>query len=260
MRLKLFVLLTMAIVILPIIDCKAEWSFLNTREELEYYSRDPAVIIVASPGRSGSTMLFYQLCYYNPAEKGYGLLKTHLLPPDAGFLGKCVFIFSNPDKASESALYITLKEQGFFSEHFQHVETSDKSWFADYRESQTLEQNLLSYDALGVGKHLKAWFHDYTDPSSPETAQIIAVKYENLWDAEVLEALKEFLGYPYLGLPEQIVRGGGHDDLPIFHDFKQAYNLGTEDHPCYAAYDEARALWEQAPPIQYLRIKDKEQL
>ena len=38
--------------------------------------------------------------------QAHEVFKTHLLPPDKRFLGKIVFIFSNPDQAAESALYL----------------------------------------------------------------------------------------------------------------------------------------------------------
>jgi hypothetical protein len=118
-----------------------------------------------------------------------------------------------------------------------------------------LENNLLTYDALGCFAHLETWLHDRTSPSTPEEAQVLAIKYENLWDPETVKAIREFLNLSEFFLPLYINRGT-FEQFPQEILFKQANNLGTEEHPIYPAYDRARVLWENAPPFEYLKIID----
>src|ERR1700738_3483663 len=80
--------------------------FISKRGQLEPYYRHKHVVMIASPGRSGSTLLTDLMKKY--ALK-YRVIKTHLLPPDTRYKGKILFIFSNPDKAAESALHLVLR-------------------------------------------------------------------------------------------------------------------------------------------------------
>lgn len=230
-------------------------TFLPERKDYEKYCGNPDFVLIASTGRSGSTMLTKHLEKYIPGK----VLKTHLLPPNKKcFKGKIIFIFSDPDQAAESALYGTFHflKPPFGERHFRHVETADRAWLARIGGpfKQNEKDNLLSYDALGIDEHLKVWLHTGTKPATLKNAQILAVKYENLWDESTVEAIRDFLGLPHFKLPEQLPRG--HKNLYKNEKlFRKIYNLGTEDNPKYAAYDAARALFEQAPPFQYLKIK-----
>lgn len=227
---------------------------IRTREGLKYCCKKPQLVMVASTGRSGSTMITQQLDQY----LGHGrVLKTHILPPDRScFKGKILFIFSNPDKAAESVLYQILHQERFWEEHFVHIETADRKWQKKIGlpQNQTEENNLLSYDALGIYEHLKVWLHAKTSPTTAEKGQILAIKYENLWEKETIIAIRDFLNIPNFKIPKWEERG--HTDLfPDEIAFKQRHNLGTEEDPRYPAYDEARKLWEEAPPFQYLNIR-----
>lgn len=232
--------------------------FIANREQLNPYMSQQKVVIIASPGRSGSTMLT------EVAEKyaaGYRVLKTHLLPPENNFKGKILFIFSNPDKAAESALRRVLTSNCHGELHFSNVETSDLNWFKtmiNNGKNQTEKNNLLSYDALGYGKQLQAWLHGKSQPSNSKDAQILALKYEHLWDPETIQAIKIFLNLQSFELPAKRTRGSDKDRLLSEEtSFRSIYNLGTAEEPRYKAYDEARKLWEQALPFQFLRIMDK---
>lgn len=230
--------------------------FIAKRESFKKCCGKSDLIIIASTGRSGSTMLTKQLQQYVNPNK---VLKTHLLPPDRKcFKGKILFIFSNPDQSAESALYMTLHKHHFGERHFNHVETADRYWLkkigGPYKQNE--QHNLLSYDALGVYEHLKAWLFTETKPTTPEKAQILAIKYEHLWEENTLEAIRQFLDIPNFSLPDQLPRG--HKDLfRKEKKFREIYNLGTEDNPRYAAYDDARCLWEHAPSFQYLQISSR---
>lgn len=231
-------------------------NFIATRKRLEAYSDNPDVVMVASTGRSGSTMLTAMVKKYDTAHL---VLKTHLLPPDQNFKGKIIFIFSNPDKAAESALYMLLHNKSFAKTHFYHVETADLDWLKKIGgpRRQNGKDNLLAYDALGTYEHLKIWLFDKTQPTDPDHAQILAIKFENLWDKKTIQAIKDFLGLTEFKLPTKKTRGRKTSELYTREmKFRKKYNLGTDSHPRYAAYDEARILWEQAPPFQYLNVSD----
>lgn len=252
MKIYGWALVILAICALPV-ESEA-FGVIRTREGLRYCCGKPQLVIVASTGRSGSTMITRQLDKY----LGYGrVLKTHILPPDRKcFKGKIIFIFSNPDKAAESVLYQVLHQEGFWKEHFVHVETADREWQKKISlpQNQTIEDNLLSYDALGTYEHLNVWLHTHTSPATPEKAQVLAIKYENLWERDTVNAIRNFLNTPNFKIPKWEERG--HTDLfPYEIAFKERHNLGTDEDPRYSAYDEARKLWEEAPPFQYLKIR-----
>lgn len=225
--------------------------FISNRKELSEHYGYNNVIQVASIGRSGSTMLSAEIqkCAGNKL-----VIKSHLLPPSKRFLGKTIFIFSNPNQAAESALHVLLSNPSFGVWHFQNIETSVSSW-SKYLTNQTEANNLLSFDAFGTYKHLKCWLFTRTEPTSFSKAQILAVKYENLWDPETVAAIRKFLGLP--NFSPQPFKPRGYSDRKLFpaeKKFRDLYNLGTRENPRYAAYEEAYLLWEQAPPYQFLRI------
>lgn len=233
--------------------------FIAKREHFEHFYDNPDVIMIASTGRSGSTMLTERIQKYLPTQK---ILKTHLLPPNAVFQGKIIFIFSNPDQAAESALYMSLHYKKFAYNHFNYVETADRNWVKKIggATKQTEKDNLLSYDGLGVYEHLKAWLYTQTQPSDAQNAQILAIKFENLWDHATVQAIRNFLNISNFQLPTQ--RERGHEKDELFEKeiaFRKIYNLGSKDDPRYAAYHDARILWEQAPPFQYLKISSQKQ-
>ena len=256
MRLKVLSVIYLAMWIA--IPFHSNATFVAKRENLKNYCGNSDLVMVASTGRSGSTMLTWQLQQVMPRDQ---VLKTHLLPPDRKcFKGKILFIFSNPDQAAESALYMMLHKKYFAERHFNHMETADRVWLkkigGPYKQNE--QHNLLSYDALGVYEHLKMWLFTKTEPTTPEKAHILAIKYEHLWDEKTLEAIRNFLEIPEFNLPPQVPRG--HKNLYSREaKFRKIHNLGTKDTPRYAAYDDARCLWEQAPPFQYLKISSNKE-
>lgn len=229
------------------------FEFIQQPENLENYYYRKDVVMVASPGRSGSTLLSELLCIY---AINYKVLKTHILPPNRKFIGKIIFIFSNPDKAAESILHIILNNVLFGALHFYHLQSSDKEWLKKIGETsnQNIENNLLAYDALGCEQQLAEWLYQ-TVPCDVKEAQILAIKYEFLWDPSVIIAIKNFLNLDIFELPPQKVRGYELSSLcPNEILFRKIYNLGTDDSPKYKAYDKARILWEAAPPFRYLKL------
>lgn len=230
-------------------------NFIANQESLISYSNIDDVVMVASPGRSGSTLLEASLL---SQVQNYRVLKTHILPPKCPYSGKILFIFSNPNRSAESVLHFSLINDKFTQLHFYHVESSDSSWLNSIGNStqQTVSNNLLTYDALGCHRQLSEWLHLKTIPStdSEYNSQIMAIKYENLWEEETICAIKKFLNLIDFKLPEKKERG--YAELhPNEICFRNLYNLGTDDHPRYAAYDEARILWENAPAFQFLSLK-----
>lgn len=230
--------------------------FISTIDELRPYHDNANVVIIASPGRSGSSMMTQ--CMRKYAATQYTILKTHLLPPDHRYKGKIIFIFSNPDKGAESALHRMMTREKFGRLHFQHVETSDLNWWkgiGENAQNQTVDNNLLSYDALGCFEQLKGWLFDRAKPCDSEEAQILAIKYENLWEKPTIDAIKSFLNLKTFKLPPYSPRGYDQDELETNERiFRNTLNVGTPNDPLYSAYDEARVLWQQAPAFQYLKI------
>lgn len=226
--------------------------FIETSDGFSPYLNDPRALIVASPGRSGSTLLTKSLA---KAAGSRTVLKTHQFVSSA-FKGKVLFIFSQPDRATESALRKLLKDPQFSYLHFQHIFTSDKAWFGKNSEEarrQTLEHNLLAYDALGTTLHLQRWLLDWARPSSPKTAQILAIKYEHLWDIATQKAIQTFCGLDHLELPPRKERGCKERNLSsLERTLRKASNKQNKSPPEYPAYDQAREIWEKAPPFQYL--------
>ncbi len=227
-----------------------------THQELEGYYKDKNSVLVASPGRSGSTVLFDSLRKCCP--KGYTILKTHLLVPKKSYSGKIIFIYSDPDKAAESALHMCANDAKWGKLHFEHVESSDISWLEDIGSTtcQTIDNNLLAYDALGCTKQLFYWLHAKTMPCELNQAQILAIKYENLWDETAQKAISTFLGFSAFKLAAKKTRGEWMSLSNIEIACKEYHNKGSVNEPRYSAYASARLLWENAPPFQFLLIKD----
>ncbi len=229
-------------------------NFIYSREEYDQKLTLPNALVIASTGRSGSTLLFDQLKNY--ASPQYDVYKTHLLPPSTQFDGKIIFVFSNPDKAAESALNMTMTRP-YKRIHFSNLESTDRIWLERLagKACQTEEDNLLAYDGLGTAQHLKEWLLTKTIPTTLAEANILAIKYEHLWDMETIAAIKEFLQIPEFDLPPFRPRGKSYANKPNIIAIKQLYNQGSDDEPLYQAYDEARPLWKAAPPFQYLKLR-----
>lgn len=229
-------------------------SFIVRQSDLVQWNDRGDFVCIASPGRSGSTFLF-NVCVAQLS--GYQILKTHILPPTISFSGKFIFIFSNPNQAAESALYILLRDSNFGRDHFRHLESSDQNWLNDLGSTanQTEIHNLLNYDALGCCQQLEHWLYTDTIPCGLEEANVLAIKYENLWDDDTVQALKDFLSNDKLVLPAKAMRGYTEDSLSSRERlFRTLYNQGSFNEPRYEAYDKARDLWLAAPPFQYYRV------
>ena len=233
--------------------------FIRRAEELAPYSKKSDFIMVASEGRSGSTMLTEQLQKYIHPRK---VLKTHMLPPPqaSSYELKTIFIFADPCLAAESVLHKCLITPGFANAHFRNMEGADQNWLAKLGgpKGQNAKHNLLSEDVLGVTNQLECWLYKRTKPTTPEKATIFAVKSEDLWNEETLEALRAFIHVPNFELPEYRPRGQ-YKLSKMEKYFRKLYNQGTETEPKYAAYERARFLWNIAPSYQYLRFSSQGQ-
>lgn len=250
---SLFFCLFFTILCLPFFPISADW--IGRSADLLNFHNKKNSILICSPGRSGSTMMYGVLC---KCAKGYKILKSHMLPPSKQYKGKVIFIFSNPDKAAESALHKTINDQVFGHNHFLHVESSDLNWYRKIGSTinQSKKHNLLNYDAFGCAKQLQSWLYKDTKKSSPQNAQVLAIKFEELWNPKTIAAIEQFLGIDKLQLPPLRERGYSGEELyPKEQQFRNLYNQGTEEEPIYPAYRVARALWKNAKPFEYFRLK-----
>lgn len=230
-----------------------ELLFIANEDQLDRFFGKTNIIMIASPGRSGSTLLTNLIYQQVPS---CDIIKTHMLPPYGKYTGKILFIYSNPDKAAESALHMTIKDALWGKQHFYHVKTSDQAWLNKIGDTtnQSYKDNLLSYDALGVYQHLVEWLYKPV-PCSFEEAQILAIKYEDLWLSSTIDSINQFLGITNFTLPIKKERGYDLKDLTRKEiNFRRGYNLNTPDEPIYSAYDMAREIWKTAPSIQYFKL------
>ncbi len=226
--------------------------FVPRRVDYPAYYAITNALMIASTGRSGSTLLTREL---EAQAKNYVVLKTHLFPPDPAFQGKILFVFSDPDQATESALRRSLRQPNFCYDHFNVLEGADRAWVKKMGNTlnQTAERNLLAYDGLGLEKQLVRWLG--LPKSGRDNAQVMAIKYENLWDVETVEAVKGFLGLQSFVLPPRKKRGARAEELnEREREFRVLYNQGSFEQPRYAAYKAARMLWEKASPFAFLRL------
>lgn len=229
------------------------YRFISNPDELLPYYDNSNVALVVSTGRSGSTLLADSL---EAQAIPYTVLKSHILPPNKRFKGKILFIFSNPDRAAESALHLSLMSPVWGHMHFCHMGCADLAWLTRIggTDKQTVEDNLLCHDALGCFSHLFHWLH-LTTSVSIDKAQILAIKYENLWDPETIQSIQDFLKVDTFTLPARKERGYREQELDQREIlFKSVYNNGTPENPSYPAYDHARAVWYLAPAVQYLQL------
>lgn len=239
--------------------------FMYSQDDVKKYASDQNVIMVSSPGRSGSTLVRNVIRDNFPDRI---VLKSHLLPPKVEWKGKILYIFSNPDQAAESIFHLSFDDPTFVQFHFDNVETADMRWLkklkvqAESDEAtvfmnlhQNFKNNLLSYDALGTKRHLMQWLVRSVEKAPMEASNVMAVKYENLWDKEVVEAIKKFCGLESFPLPPKKSRGYRDHLAHKEQLIRTTYNLGTESDPHYAAYVGARAIWEKAPKFQTYKLK-----
>ncbi len=233
--------------------CRADYEALLYREIYHEKLQYPDTLVIASPGRSGSHMLTDTMLDY--AVPKYRIGKTHLLPPTIPFQAKIIFIFSNPDKVAESILNKMINHYDWFSLHVKNVETTDLAWVEKVGKGILLEDNLLTYDALGSERQLKEWLFIQTIPCPLEKAQILAVKYENIWEPETIAAIKEFLQVSELQLPTYQPRSESYMSDRRINALKTLYNEGSNDEPKYRAYEEARVYWKFAPSFMYLKMR-----
>jgi hypothetical protein len=225
--------------------------FIAKPESLKKYYNRKDVVLVASPGQSESSQVALAVEKY---ASDYMAIESHLLPPNKKFLGKIIFIFSNPDKAAEAALHQTMSDENFGGMQFFHIETADANWLKKIGDTtqQTASHNLLSYDALGCYRHLVKWLKDKT-PCSPQEARILAIKFESLGDPLVTNSIKEFLNIDDFVLPDEFCCHVSEVLSDKELELKALYNLSAPEEPRYKAYDKARKIWEYAPVIQYLK-------
>jgi hypothetical protein len=211
-------------------------------------------ITIASIGRSGSDMLTAAILY--TVQNTRKVYKTHLLPPKIPYSGKILFIFSNPSQSADSLLHRSIKQPNFRIGHFNNFEITDLSWRNSLGENIefTLENNYLSFDGLEYHNQLINWL-DESRNSKIEDANVMTVKYENLWDQETIDQIKIFLNLNQFKLPERKKRGCSESELTeLEREIRKKYNLGTLENPRYPAYDKATEIWEEAKPYDFFKF------
>lgn len=231
-------------------SCAYSFIFVRTPEEFLNIPNTENSILIASIGRSGSTLLTEVIEKSVLSERT--VFKTHSLSPSKKFYqGKILFIFSDPNQSIESVLHRMLIDPQFSKDHFRHVTTADQEWFVQFGLQQTAEHNVLSYDALGYFEHLHQWLLLETN-TSPQEARTLAIKYENLWDQETQEAICSFLQIDHLDIPPQETRGKFFL-LDQQKEFRAAHNIGSTKAPIYPAYAPATRIWRDSPPLSYFK-------
>jgi hypothetical protein len=237
---------------LPILHSK-EIAFLKTRKDIENWMNSSNSIVIASSGRSGSTLLF-DLFASRKFKKN--VIKTHLLPPISLSKAKTIFIFSNPDQCAESSMYKMMESSWFFFWHVRHCENSIQEWHLELQDSKftSLDNHPLAKDGLAVAEQIQKWVFSFPELEIKE-ANLMCVKYENLWEPATILAIEKFLKIRKLPLPAFKQRGYSDDQLSDFQkQAREIYNYGTKKNPKYHAYDEARELWEKAPAYKFCRM------
>ncbi len=230
-----------------------ERGFVSSYKEYESICNDTNVIVVGSVGHSGSTMLYeavVESCEDRP------VIKTHCLPPPKDrFQGKIIYIYSDPHKSIESLIH---KATGTLKAHMRNMQTGDKELsdelsqgFYDDKE-MILKQRLLQQDLYGYFVHLDCWLRRLPI-CDPEQANVLAIKYENLWEEESIKAIRFFLQDDSFQLPFYRPRGD-YELTAVEINARNAMNLGSKEHPRYKAYDDAWNIWNTTPSIQWSNL------
>ena len=162
-------------------------------------SRHPT-LVVASPGRSGSSMLFIELARAMSKER-FGVGSTYLKDfawdlsakklrrgmvykthdyPDALYgreSVRCVFVFGSAiDSVISTLKQEKIKGQGWIAAHLAHLKSD-----GEFRD-------VVQRDVLGILPQITAW-------STFESCPVLCVRYEALWDAE--RQIREFTDLPF---------------------------------------------------------------
>ena len=174
------------------------------------WPRKPA-IIVASMGRSGSTLCYAALraaamgrlgrdpAYFAPSlartrlRRGQ-IVKTHDYPDALAARrapAKALFIFGSTYAAALSVHACRARDgAAWVAQHFANC------------KSTASPDDLFHRDALGMAQQVRAW-------AVTDALPVLCVRYDALWDS--LPRIARFTGYP-LRLPEKTPRARG--DLP----------------------------------------------
>ena len=212
---------------------------LQTISELGFLSRPP--IVVASIGRSGSSMLFRSILASHPnhrfhpskrvvrkftkrkawelkktALKNNGVYKTHDLPCRVKHVQPLyIFIFSTPSRAAISVVKraLTDDDPNWLDKHSKHL-----------GKKATIE-SVIHGDALGFATQIDTWFNF-------EEAPVLVLKFEKLWENK--EILERFLGFK-IQLPHQRERTA-LDSAEYVEKIKENYSFldaAFKKHPDY---------------------------
>jgi hypothetical protein len=194
------------------------------------------VIICASPGRSGSTLLFEAIgdaiarkrasLFYRHASRTFRdvaweldrrklregvVYKTHDLPTSLRKPKnvRAVFIYGPPSDALLSVLDCERRlGRDWVAEHLRHLRMPETA-------------NLMSHDTIGFENQMRLW-------SQEERFPVLCVNYENLWDN--VGKIENFLNLD-LDLPERRRRSdkegyGDHADKAdtIYNNIKHRFD------------------------------------
>lgn len=182
-------------------------------------SRWPPVV-VASMGRSGSTLLFDAVRHGQAQERFHSegvtalrlvtseawhpqatafhpgvVYKTHAIASEmpAAFRGRAIFVFGRPSEAALSIIRCRdVYGQAWIDAHFAHLDASGN--FDDVVKS----------DVMGFENQIQSWM-DWEGHAS-----LMMIRYEHLWENQ--PALEAFLGFPVNLPPKRSRRSGERVD------------------------------------------------
>lgn len=166
--------------------------------------------VVASMGRSGSTMLCRAACkgllgfddsFLNhkvsnqylreawdlkndPVETGF-VYKTHDFPViRIADKYKCIFTYADPLEIVASVIQQTQKHgKGWFKEHLEHL-----------KQPQEELDSIFEADILGIEKQFDTW-------TASKEKNVMSVHYKHLWDHK--NEVDKFLGYKIILPPKR---------------------------------------------------------
>jgi len=154
------------------------------------------VLVLASMGRCGSTLLFKALGanfdrikFDKDLKSIYDdgtLVKTHDFALDEMQNYKAIYLFGDPRDVAISA---HTKGKVNTNKHYSHMHAS-----MNYKKARGRDQSFFNKDTLRLSDNFNSWYKQQSCP-------LITIKYETLYDN--LDVLNDFLGFEVILPPHR---------------------------------------------------------